>query len=923
MRRASLLALLVSLILPLAFVASTRWEQTEASASTIEPTPSPVPSERSVQAHIPYDPFVSSDILPTLPYGISPAVTRPGEVPTKPAGVDLDVTYIGRTPMYKRYEVWYTGDGRPYLRPGTESDKRWPSLGETVTFTAHILNKGTEASGSFAFKWFIDDIEVGSGTHASLSPGQQGLESYQWSWAHTSEGERLLGSHAVRFSVDPLEEIAETYESNNSLEDRTDALSLVLALTPELYNALETPVDPQYPYSAEDWLQKQIAAMNAAFLRSVYPSAPDGALERVRLDKIAISSPPPATDWSEDGGFFLSLDDRSGNPYYDPESDVSGALLHELTHQLGIIDMYNLDVSLEVPQVFDRFDRPVQMEYWSEFMFPGLMNDPGISPPIYDEHTTLALNINKGYRRGYYGEYLYDVPEQSFVGVLDNEGNTAAGVNIRLYQRSSDPGLYGGRFGTIDNDPEIEEVTQTDGSLVLPNRPVGGSTTTHTGHTLADNPFGSIDVVGRNDEFILELSKGGHQEFHWLDITALNLVAWRDGASGVLEIASHIPPEDAPASPEHLNGLLEFGMVKLEWTPSPSDGVVGYSVYRAGNPAYEYQRIADHVATLGYQESYDFSQRASVYTVTAIDGEGRESGFSSLFYALRVIHPQATVADGAGGRIVLDPQNGYALLAQTADGEFADTRSSYDYHLEYSEYMIRDWQGRLILSHPGDYYTSRHSVQVFDAGFSPSLEFGETGDEPGEFHSPAGVALWSQPCAPANCRFLVSDSGNDRIQIFDGNGNYVSAYGVTGSGEGEFDNPQGLVVDADGDVIVADSGNNRLQVLTFNGTNLGFLEVLPTILNQPTGLATFGARGIIVADTGNNAVKVLDGEGTVLAEYLGPNDGRIGGFNHPRGVTPELQADIVVADSGNGRVVTILGGLWPWRLYLPIVTRGP
>lgn len=137
------------------------------------------------------------------------------------------------------------------------------------------------------------------------------------------------------------------------------------------------------------------------------------------------------------GGFFLSQDDRFGNPYYNPETDVSGSLLHELTHQLGMIDLYNLDVSLEVPQVLDRHGRPVQMEYWTSFLFPGLMNDPGIDPPIYDEHTSLALNINKGYRRGYYGEYLYDIPEQSRLRVMDNEGHPASGVTVGSTSRPS------------------------------------------------------------------------------------------------------------------------------------------------------------------------------------------------------------------------------------------------------------------------------------------------------------------------------------------------------------------------------------------------------------------------------------------------------------------------------------------------------
>ena len=46
-----------------------------------------------------------------------------------PAGVDLDVTYISREPRYE----W-------------SAAKKWPDAGEVVTFTAHVTNKGSEAS---------------------------------------------------------------------------------------------------------------------------------------------------------------------------------------------------------------------------------------------------------------------------------------------------------------------------------------------------------------------------------------------------------------------------------------------------------------------------------------------------------------------------------------------------------------------------------------------------------------------------------------------------------------------------------------------------------------------------------------------------------------------------------------------------------
>jgi sugar lactone lactonase YvrE len=240
--------------------------------------------------------------------------------------------------------------------------------------------------------------------------------------------------------------------------------------------------------------------------------------------------------------------------------------------------------------------------------------------------------------------------------------------------------------------------------------------------------------------------------------------------------------------------------------------------------------------------------------------------------------------------------------------------------LEYSFYLVSDLQGRFIISHPGDYYTSRQSVRVTDQDGNPLLEFGDTGSGLGQFQTPTGVALWRQPCASNPCRFLVADSGNNRIQAFDANGNFVSAYGVPGNGNGQFNNPQGLAITNSGNIIIADSGNNRLQVLSFDGTNFNFVRVITASLNHPTGLAAF-EDSILVADTGNSTIKVLNSQGNITAAYTAPTDGRTGTFNQPRGIAVDNDGSIVVADTGNKRVVTILNALPIWKIYLPIVNR--
>ena len=104
-------------------------------------------------------------------------------------------------------------------------------------------------------------------------------------------------------------------------------------------------------------------------------------------------------------------------------------------------------------------------------------------------------------------------------------------------------------------------------------------------------------------------------------------------------------------------------------------------------------------------------------------------------------------------------------------------------------------------------------------------------------------------------RILVADSGNDRIQAFDALGGFLSAYGSTGSGPGQFRDPQGLAVDDGGRVIVADRGNNRLRLLSFDGVNFSGLFDVQGLFNGPTGVAAYGSDSILVADTGNNTIK--------------------------------------------------------------------
>ncbi len=173
----------------------------DAMSSPPAATPAPARGD-----HTPFDP---AQLRPGAAYPgagypwarvsrAAPAGWRPA---APPDGVDLDVTFISRTPKYKSYCVTYSWDppgqpGIPTLCPGTEGEQRWPAPGEVVTFTAHIANKGTQPSPAFAYRWEIDGAEVASGVLPGLAAGAETTASYHWPWTRPSPSRPRTGSSA-------------------------------------------------------------------------------------------------------------------------------------------------------------------------------------------------------------------------------------------------------------------------------------------------------------------------------------------------------------------------------------------------------------------------------------------------------------------------------------------------------------------------------------------------------------------------------------------------------------------------------------------------------------------------------------------------------------------------------------------------------
>jgi Concanavalin A-like lectin/glucanases superfamily/Bacterial Ig-like domain (group 2)/CARDB len=275
---------------------------------------------------------------------------------------DLEVMYIERNPKYPRYIAVYqdptifTDDWVPYrvsvpkgLGGGqTSTTPRWPKIGEAVTFIAHVVNHGATAQSGFSYEWYFDGQSVGSGVSTKvLAPYDTAQVAWNWTW----DGNR----HKVKFVIQTTDD----RPANNALEDFTDALALYTFIE-RGHDAKFASESSNYPNaitgSEIEWFQLHARRMNEMF-------AAAGSLARIRYDKLEmIPDGAPLFDGDTnawllyDGSFpqVLRADEetyRTVSGYYDRTEDIDYGFLHELGHQLGLIDLYRINVDASQNQV--------------------------------------------------------------------------------------------------------------------------------------------------------------------------------------------------------------------------------------------------------------------------------------------------------------------------------------------------------------------------------------------------------------------------------------------------------------------------------------------------------------------------------------------------------------------------------------------
>ncbi|HET7380671.1 MAG TPA: hypothetical protein VFJ24_11565 [Gaiellales bacterium] len=206
---------------------------------------------------------------------------------------------------------------------------------------------------------------------------------------------------------------------------------------------------------------------------------------------------------------------------------------------------------------------------------------------------------------------------------------------------------------------------------------------------------------------------------------------------------------------------------------------------------------------------------------------------------------------------------------------------------------------------------------------------------------PATLALLNSPGGIAvglGDTVFVADTGNNRVRMISADGTIAT---VAGTGEAGYagdggvasqavlNSPQGLAVDAEGNLYVTDSVNDRVRRIDLEGvittiagngeqgysgdggaaTDAGISFATGPLNGAGQALAVDQAGDLFLADAGNNSVREVDAGGVIRTVagtgqpgYTGARVSPHSALDLPLGVAVDSAGVVYIADADNGRV---------------------
>ena len=464
---------------------------------------------------------------------------------------DFSVAFIAREP--KIDYVWNSANPRV---------EGWPAAGSDVRWVANVRWLGTEPIDNVSFRWLLDGEIAATGT-LDFAPDSVVRTELPWTWT--------FDRHEIVFEIDDARAVPETEERNNRVLIHTNALGVAFYVERTFWDTWRQRL-PGAGIGAttfEDWMQRRIRQFNEMAQYSVYADAPQGVLDRWRIDAIhivgddALPLAPPyeeARDWGasirSQATLYPNVRDHTvdmmwGFPSFatdfyqnDAWTLLTGnSLIHELAHARTMIDTYAWNITRGDDSVFPGGPGTKVGSWYYATSEHGLMHfDWG----HIDRFTAVMMNAMAGHRarRGNYNEpwdlgwFLNDFPETNRVRFIRTDGSGIGNATIRVHRPIPDlqSASYAMRYpGT----PSFTLTTDAQGWVTVPR------------NIISDEPITAF-VDRTNGTAIIEISDGGYRRWAYLESLQFNLAYHL----GKRDYAEYTVMADAPHCHDALGGGL-------------------------------------------------------------------------------------------------------------------------------------------------------------------------------------------------------------------------------------------------------------------------------------------------------------------------------------------------------------------------------